>query len=51
MSEKPLRILAVVGSLQRASVTRVVIGYMAEEFTTAGCQVDTLDFLQEPLAL
>ena len=51
MSEKPLRILAVVGSLQRASVTRVVIGYMAEEFTTARCQVDTLDFLQEPLAL
>lgn len=51
MSQSPLKILAVVGSLQRASVTRIVIGHVTREFAAVGCAVDTLDFLQEPLAL
>jgi len=44
-------VLAVVGSLQKGSVSRVVIGHVAEQFGAAGCKVDVLDFLKEPLAL
>jgi NAD(P)H-dependent FMN reductase len=51
MSEAPLRVLAVVGSLQRGSVTRVVIRHIAEQLQAAGCAVDVLDFEKEPLAL
>jgi NAD(P)H-dependent FMN reductase len=51
MQEAPLYILAVVGSLQRDSVTRVVIQHVAERLRAAGCMVDVLDFLHEPLAL
>ncbi len=43
--------LAVVGSLQRESVTRAVIGYVAERLRAVGCAVDVLDFEKEPLAL
>ncbi len=43
--------MAVVGSLQRASVTRTVISHVAEQFRLAGCEVDVLDFIREPLAL
>src|SRR6266853_7003706 len=46
-----LKILAVVGSLQRESVTRMVIGYVAERLRAEGCAVDVLDFEKEPLAL
>jgi FMN reductase len=51
MPETPLNVLAVVGSLQRASVTRVVIHDAVDQLRAAGCQVDVLDFLQEPLAV
>src|SRR5579859_4908677 len=51
MSPEALNVLAVVGSLQRGSVTRVVIEHVAEQFRAAGCEVDVLDFLKEPLAL
>ncbi len=51
MREEPLKILAVAGSLQGASVTRVVINSVAEQLRGAGCQVDVLDFVKEPLAL
>jgi FMN reductase len=51
MVETALKVLAVVGSLQRASVTRVVIQHAAEQLRSARCDVDVLDFLQEPLAL
>jgi len=52
MRETPsLNILAVVGSLQRESVTRAVIGYVAERLRAVGCAVDVLDFEKEPLAL
>jgi FMN reductase len=51
MSDTPLRVLAVVGSLQAKSVTRTVIRQLAEDFQAAGCAVDVLDFAKEPLAL
>jgi NAD(P)H-dependent FMN reductase len=51
MAEAPLNVLAVVGSLQRASVTRIVIDQVAEQLRAAECVVDVLDFLKEPLAL
>jgi NAD(P)H-dependent FMN reductase len=51
MAEPPLRVLAVIGSLQRGSITRVVIHDVAERLRQAGCTVDVLDFLKEPLAL
>jgi FMN reductase len=51
MAEFPLRVLAVVGSLQRTSVSRVVIQEVAQQLQAAGCQVDVLDLEVEPLAL
>jgi NAD(P)H-dependent FMN reductase len=46
-----LQVLAVVGSLNRASVTRVVVNEVAEKLRERGCAVDLLDFFAEPLAL
>lgn len=51
MSEAPLKILAVVGSLHQKSVTRTVIQLAAQQLQAAGCSVDILDFAKEPLAL
>ncbi len=51
MAEASLNILAVVGSLQRDSVTRTVIHHVADQLKAAGCAVDVLDFKQEPLSL
>src|SRR5690348_13594968 len=51
MAETSLTVLAVVGSLQRDSVTRVVVHHVAGQLSQAGCAVDILDFLKEPLAL
>lgn len=51
MPEEQLKVLAVAGSLQGASVTRVVINHVAEQLRAANCLVDVLDFLKEPLAL
>lgn len=51
MTDPSLNVLAVVGSLQRASVTRVVVRHVAQQLQTAGCAVDVLDFGEEPLAL
>src|ERR1041385_2063345 len=51
MAEAPLRIMAVVGSLNRNSVTRVVLNYVADKLRERDCVVDVVDFLQEPLAL
>jgi NAD(P)H-dependent FMN reductase len=51
MSEQPLKILAVIGSLHKDSVTRVVINAMADELRNRGCVVDVLDFEKEPLPL
>ena len=51
MAETPLNVMAVVGSLQAASVTRAVIHHVAAQLRNTGCAVDILDFLKEPLAL
>jgi azobenzene reductase len=51
MRDAPLNVLAVVGSLQRDSVTRVVVRHVAQQLQAAGCVVDVLDFQEEPLAL
>jgi len=51
MAESSLNILAVIGSLQRDSVTRVVVRHVAERLGAAGCVADVLDLANEPLAL
>jgi NAD(P)H-dependent FMN reductase len=51
MSEQPLNVLAVVGSLHQTSVTRVVVNQAAAQLRAAGCVVDVLDLDQEPLPL
>lgn len=51
MSEKTPSVLAVVGCLHGESITRVVINYIATRLKADGCNVDTLDFHQEPLPL
>jgi FMN reductase len=51
MRDASLNVLAVVGSLQRDSVTRVVVRHVAQKLEAAGCAVDVLDFEQESLAL
>src|SRR3989454_5884683 len=51
MSDQPLQVLAVVGSLNPTSVTRSVLLHLAERLRADGCSVDLLDFLKEPLPL
>jgi FMN reductase len=51
MSESPLKVLAIAGSLHRKSVTRVVINHIAEKMRADGCAVDVLDLQNEPLPL
>jgi azobenzene reductase len=51
MTAPPLRVLAVVGSLNRASSTRVVVNHVAQQLQGSGAVVDVLDLLAEPLAL
>jgi len=51
VTETPLNVLAVVGSLHRDSVTRTVVQYVAKELQQSGCAVDILDFEREPLGL
>jgi len=51
MSETKLNVLAVVGSLNEKSVTRVVIQAAADQLRATGCEVDVLDLLREPLPL
>jgi len=51
MPKPSLYVLAVIGSLQRDSVTRVVVRHVAEQLRAAGCTVDVLDLQSEPLAL
>src|SRR3989442_11991423 len=48
---RELNLLAVVGSLQRESVTRAMMIHVAERLRAEGCLVDVLDFEKEPLAL
>jgi NAD(P)H-dependent FMN reductase len=51
MSKASLKVMAVVGSLHKDSVSRTVILHLAHKLKAAGCSVDVLDFLHEPLAL
>ncbi|MEO7298184.1 MAG: NAD(P)H-dependent oxidoreductase [Verrucomicrobiota bacterium] len=51
MAETPLKILAVIGSLHRDSVTRIVLWQIADKLKAAGGVVDVLDFEREPLPL
>jgi len=51
MADPSLNVLAVIGSLQRGSVSRAVIRHAAYQLAQSGCTVDVLDFAQEPLAL
>jgi len=51
MKELSPNVLAVAGSLKRESVTRVVIHRAAALMEEAGCTVDILDLLREPLPL
>ena len=51
MPETKLRVLAVAGSMNENSVTRIVINHIAEQLRTAGCAVDVLDLRKEALAL
>ncbi|HPC62080.1 MAG TPA: NAD(P)H-dependent oxidoreductase [Verrucomicrobiota bacterium] len=51
MVEPGPRIMAVTGSLQQQSVTRVVILHLAKRLEETGCSVDVLDLRQEPLPL
>jgi len=51
MADAPVNVLAVVGSLNRDSVTRVVVNFVSEQLRAEGCAVDVLDLLAEPLAL
>src|SRR6266403_109705 len=51
MSDQPLQVLAVVGSLNPSSITRAVVLHVAERLRADGCSVDVLDFEKEPLPL
>ena len=51
MSEPALKVLAVIGSLHKNSVTRTVVRHAAQQLEALGCSVDVLDFEHEPLAL
>ena len=51
MSEESCNVLLVVGSLHENSVTRVAINHLADNLSTAGCEVNTLDFIEDPLPL
>lgn len=51
MPGSTLNVLAVVGSLHRDSVTRVVVNHLASKFREEGCVVDVLDLQSEPLPI
>ena len=51
MSSSPLHVLAVVGSLNRNAVTRLIVQRVVEDLRAAGARVDLLDLLHEPLPL
>jgi NAD(P)H-dependent FMN reductase len=46
-----LRVLAVVGTLQRDSASFIVVQHVSEQLKAAGCRVDIIDLKKEPLAL
>ena len=50
-SEHPLRVMCVVGSLNRVSSTRSVVQLVAQKLKPLGAEVDLLDLSEEPLPL
>ena len=51
MADSACNVLLVVGSLHENSVTRVAINHLAGNLSADGCEVNTLDFLEDPLPL
>ena len=51
MADSACNVLLVVGSLHEKSVTRVVINHLAGNLSADGCEVNTLDFHEDPLPL
>src|SRR5258708_1469283 len=51
MSESPLNVLAIAGSLHKKSITRIVIHHIVGKMREGGCAVDLLDLQTEPLPL
>ena len=51
MKQPSLQVLAVVGSLNKSSVTRTVVHHVGARLKADGARVDVLDLLDEPLAL
>jgi len=51
MSQSSLNVLAVAGSLNQKSLTRVVVNHVADKMRAYGCSVDLLDLQNEPLPL
>lgn len=51
MTEKKLKVMAVVGSTHATSITRVVVSYVAAELYEKGCEVDLLDLSKESIPL
>ena len=51
MQEKPLQLLGVIGSLNKNSVTRVVVASVVDALRARGCTVDLFDPMTQPLDL
>jgi len=51
MSESMPKVLVVVGSLHEKSVTRVALNHLARGLSADGCEVQLLDFIDDPLPL
>jgi len=51
MPDTSCNVLLVVGSLHEDSITRVVINHLADNLSADGCEVNTLDFMEDPLPL
>src|SRR5687768_5565870 len=51
MAETPIHVLAVIGSMNHASLTRTVILEVAKQLEALGCRVDVLDCQKEQISL
>ena len=51
MPNTSCNVLLVVGSLHETSITRIVINHLADNLSADGCEVNTLDFIEDPLPL
>ena len=51
MPDTACNVLLVVGSLHENSVTRVVVNHLADNLSADGLEVNTLDFIDDPLPL